>query len=160
MLFIRRMMRKTKEVTSAVFRSWQRYHLSLVLAALLIICIVFIGLRDRGMILGYIATTIIMLELTHRWRKIRYFFILSLASFLGSIFLSFLHEVVVSPLVRIMLGAGALNSTGFHIFSDTVSLIIIFIGLMGIVIGIAGMAALGIFRIINLITRDRTAHST
>lgn len=154
------MVRKTKEVVLAVFRAWQRYHLSLVLAGLLIICIVFIGLHDRGMILGYIATTIILLELTYRWRKIRYFFILSLASFLGSIFLSFLHEVVVSPLVRIMLGAGALNSTGFHVFSDAVSLIIIFFGLMGVVIGIAGMAALGIFRVISLITRDRTADST
>ncbi|MGD0795734.1 MAG: hypothetical protein ABR958_09180 [Dehalococcoidales bacterium] len=154
------MMQKTREVLSAVFRSWQRYHISLMIAALLIIWVVFIGLHDRGMILGYLATTIILLELTYRWRKIRYFFILLLASFVGSIFLSFLHEVVVSPLVRILLGAGALNSTGFHIFSDTVSLIIIFFGVMGVVIGVVGMAILVILRLVNLVNRDRTASST
>lgn len=155
-----RKMQKTKKILSALVRYWQRYHLALIIAAILIICIIFIGLHDLGMILGYVATTIIMLELTYRWRKIRYFIFLLFGSFLGIILLSFLHEEVVSPLVRILLGTGALNSTEFHIFSDAVSIMIIFIGLMGIIIGIVGTAVLGIFRLIDLKNRNGTADST
>jgi hypothetical protein len=153
-------MRKAREIFTAVFRAWQRYHLSLVIAALLIICVVFFGLHDLGMILAYIATAIIIVDLTYRWRKIRYFFFLTLGAFVSAIFLSFLHEVVVKPLVRMMLGEAALAGPGFRIFSDAVSIYILFIGIMGILLGIAGMAVLAVSRLIGLLTRDKSARGT
>lgn len=137
-----------KERLSALGRFWRRSRVSLILAALLIIAVVFIGLHDIGMILGYLATLIIMVELTRRWRKIRNFIILLVASFFGIILLAFLHEEVVGPLVRLMLGAGALESLGFRIFSDAVSLIMIFVGAMGLIIGLAGTIILGILRLV------------
>jgi hypothetical protein len=112
------------------------------------------------MILGYLATTILMVELTRRWRKIRYFVILFFASFLGMILLAFLHEEVVSPLVSLFTGAAAVKSLGFRIFSDVVSLVMIFIGVMGIVIGIAGTLILGILRLVGLRNRRRTEANT
>jgi hypothetical protein len=153
-------MHKTREIITAVFRAWQRFHLAYALAGLLIVLVIFIGTHDLGMILAYVATAIIMVELTHRWRKIRYFFFLALGSFLSAIFLSFLHEVVVKPLVRMMLGEGALYSLGFRIFSDGVSLYVLLVGMMGIVLGVTGMAALAVSRLINLITKDTAARGT
>ena len=153
-------MKKTHEMLSAVIKAWQRYHLSLAVAGILIVSVVFYGLHDRGMILAYVATAIIMAEITYRWRKIRYFLFLALAAFLSAIFVSFLHEEVVLPLVRILLGPGALNSTGVRVFHDAVSLWVLFPGLMGIVFGVVGTIVLGIARLVGLITRDRAPHET
>jgi hypothetical protein len=153
-------MKKTLAILSAVIKAWRRYRLSLAVAGILIVSVVFYGLHDRGMILAYVATAIIMAEITYRWRKIRYFLFLALAAFLSAIFVSFLHEVVVLPLVRILLGPGALNSTGVRVFHDAVSLWVLFPGLMGIVFGVVGTIVLGIARLVGLITRDRTAHGT
>ena len=153
-------MPKIKERLSALAGFWQRSRISLVVAALLVIAVIFIGLHDVGLILGYLATTIIMVELTRRWRKIRNFVILFFASFLGMILLAFLHEEVVSPLVSLFTGADADMSLGFRIFSDVVSLVMIFIGVMGIVIGIAGTIILGILRLVGLKNRHRTEANT
>lgn len=130
-----------------LLRVWQRYRISFILAAVLVAAVIFIGLHDVGLLLGYIATTLVMLELTRRWRKIRYFLILFLVSFLGIIFLAFLHEVVVSPLAGWLLGASALKSPGFRLFSDIVSLAMIFPGVVGMVMGLAGAAILGVWRL-------------
>jgi hypothetical protein len=153
-------MPKIKKRLSALAGFWQRSRISLVVAALLVIAIVFIGLHDVGMILGYLATAIVMLELTRRWRKTRYFVILFCASFLGIIFLAFLHEEVVAPLVSLFTGAAANESLGFRIFSDVISLVMIFVGVMGIVIGIAGTLILGILRLVGLRNRRRTEANT
>lgn len=153
-------MPKVKEKLSALGRVWRQGRVSWVLAALLVIGVIFLGLHDTGLILGYLATTIIIVELTHRWRKIRYFIFLFVASFLSAIFLAFLHEEVVSPLVRLFTGAAAVQSRGFRIFSDAVSLAIIFAGVMGVVIGMAGTLILGIIRLVRLRNRGRPEANT
>jgi hypothetical protein len=153
-------MPKIKERLSALAAFWRKGRISWVLVALLVISVIFLGLHDVGMILGYLATTILMVELTRRWRKIRYFVILFFASFLGMILLAFLHEEVVSPLVSLFTGAAAVKSLGFRIFSDVVSLVMIFIGVMGIVIGIAGTLILGILRLVGLRNKRRTEDNT
>ena len=153
-------MPKIKKRLSALAGFWQRSRISLVVAALLVIAVVFIGLHDVGMILGYLATAIVMLELTRRWRKTRYFVILFCASFLGIIFLAFLHEVVVAPLVSLFTGTAANESLGFRIFSDVISLVMIFIGVMGMVIGLAGTVILGIIRLIWLRNRGKPEANT
>jgi len=153
-------MPEIKPRLSALAGFWQGSRISLVVAAILIVAVVFIGLHDVGLILGYLATTIIMVELTRRWRKIRYFVILFFASFLGIILLAFLHEEVVAPLVSLFTGAAADMNLGFRIFSDTVSLVMIFIGVMGIVIGLAGTIILGILRLVGLRNRRRIKADT
>jgi hypothetical protein len=153
-------MARIRKIFKGLVAAWERYHIAYIIAGLLVVCVVFIGTRDRGMILGYIATTLIMVEITRRWRKILYFFLFGLTAFLSSIFLSFLHEEIVKPLIRILLGAGALNSLGFHLFHDAVTFYILFFGLMGVVIGALGMAALAVYRLISLITRDKSASRT
>ena len=155
-----RTMPKIKEEISALVRFWRKGRISWVLAALLVIGVIFLGLHDAGLILGYLATTIIIVELTHRWRKIRYFVFLLFASFLGAIILAFLHEEVVSPLVSLFTGASAVQSLGFRIFSDAVSLAIIFFGVMGVVIGMAGTIILGILRLLGLRNASKTQANT
>src|SRR3972149_7161483 len=118
-------MEKMKQRFLALVRFWQRRRISLALFVALVVAVVFLGLHDVGMILAYLATAIIIVELTPRWRKIRNFIILFFASFLGSILLAFLHVEVVSPLVRLLLGAAAIESLGFRIYNDTVSLAMI-----------------------------------
>ena len=137
-------MKKTGEIFKMTVQAFRRYHLLLAVAGILIISVVFYGLHDRGMIIAYCATAIIMFEITYRWRQLKYFLWLALGAFFSSIFLSFLHEVVVIPLVRMFLGSRALNGLGFRIFHDAVSLWILFPGIMGLLTGIFGMIALGI----------------
>ena len=149
-------MRKMKEKLERLARFWKRSRVSLIIAAVLVIGVVFFGLHDVGIILGYLATTIVMVELTRRWRRIRKFIILLFASFFGMIFLAFLHEVVVSPLVSLFTGASADNNPGFRIFSDAVSLIILFIGPVGMFIGFSGAIILGILHLAGLRKRRKT----
>jgi hypothetical protein len=138
-----------KKSLLALGHFWQRSRLSLILAAVLVIAVIFYGLHDVGLLLGYIATAIVMIELTRRWRRIRSFLILFLASFLGIIFLAFLHEVIAVPFINWLLWPGAENSPGFRIFSDIISLMMIFLCVVGMVIGIAGAVILGIWRLVS-----------
>jgi hypothetical protein len=153
-------MKKSCEILKATVKAFQRYHLLLVVAGLLIIAVVFYGLHDRGMIMAYVATAVIIVEITYRWRKIRYFLFLALGAFLSSIFFSFLHEAVVKPMVGFFWGGGALDSPGFDIFHVIVTYYILFVGIMGIVIGVLGTISLTIYKGIMLLTRDRAARGT
>jgi hypothetical protein len=153
-------MGKIKRFFSALVGVWRGSRISIIAVIMLVIGIVFVGLHDVGIVLGYLAATIIMIEITRRWRKIRNFIILIFASFLGMVFLSFLHEAVVIPLIRMLLGAWSLESAGFHIFSDAVSLVILFFGPVGIFVGFAGIAALGFFRLVSSRKKRKTEANT
>jgi hypothetical protein len=149
-----------KEKLAALARFWQRSRFSLIIAGVLVIVIIFVGLHDLGMVLGYVATIIVMLDLTRRWRKPLNFIILAVASFFVLVFLAFLHEVVVIPLVTYLLGEGALSSPGLRIFSDTVSLIMLFICPMGVFIGFFGALISGVFHLVTLLRRRKTEAKT
>ena len=138
---------KIKASLLAAVRFWQKRHLSVALAAALVIGVIAIGLHDTGIFLGYIATTLVMLELTRRWRRIRNFIILSVASVLGIIFLAFLHEEVAKPLALWLLGSGAEQNLAFHLFSDIVTLAMIFVGATGTVFGFFGAVILALWRL-------------
>ena len=150
-------MRKIKEILSAAGRFWQRGRISLIIAAALVVAIVFVGLHDVGIILGYIAATLIMVEVTRRWRRIRNFIVLFFSSFFGMILLAFLHEEVVAPLIGLVTGAAAQENLGFRIFSDAVSLVILFFGPVGLFIGFIGTVALSVWRLAALVKRRKAS---
>jgi hypothetical protein len=154
-------MRKFKERLSALAGFWQRSRVSLIIAAVLAIGIVFFGLHDVGIVLGILMAMVIMIELTRRWRKTRNFIILFIASFLGIIFLSFLDEQVVKPFVRLVGGDGAVNGKGFDIFNQIISLIILFFGVAGLITGFIGTIVMGIWRLVALVkNKGKTAANT
>ena len=115
----------------------------------LVISLVFTGLdNEYGIVLGWLAAAVLLTELIRRWRRVWYFLILSVGTFAGAIFLSFLHEEVVYPLVERFGGAGALQSVAFKIFHEAISFIILFFTPVGILIGILGAATLLIIRLV------------
>ena len=110
--------------------------------------LVFTGMdNETGIILGWLAAAVLLAELTRRWQRPLYFFILAIASFGGAVFLSFLHEEVVYPLVSWLGGAGAVDSLPMKIFHETISFIILFFRPTGIIIGILGTAVLLVVRL-------------
>ena len=128
---------------------------------MLVICVIFVGLDNpTGIILGWLATAVLMTELTRRWRNIRNFLILGVASFVGAIFLSFLHEVVVYPLAGIIGGAGALQSRALGVFHEAISLIILFFTPVDVFIGIVGAITLVILRLITLLNKRSVSSNT
>ena len=129
----------------------------LALFAALVICVIFIGLDNpTGIILGWLATAILLAELTRRWRKIRYFLILLFASFIGAIILSFLYVEVAYPLAEWFGGINAAQSTPWRIFHVIISNIILLVTPVGIFIGIVGSIWLVILRLVALRKRSRT----
>lgn len=90
----------------------------------------------------------------------RNFLILGVASFVGAIFLSFLHEVVVYPLASIIGGTGALQSRSLGVFHEAVSLIILFFTPVGIFIGIMGAITLLILHLIMLLNKKSVSSDT
>jgi len=159
-VFLRLKVYTMKEKFAALARFWQRTRFSLIIAGVLVIVIIFVGLHDLGIVLGYVATIIVMLDLTRRWRKPLNFIILCVASFLALVLLAFLHEVVVIPLVTFIFGNGALSSPGLRIFSDTVSLIMLFICPMGFLIGFFGALVSGVFQLVTLLQSRKTEADT
>jgi hypothetical protein len=150
-----------KQKLSALLRLQGKSRVLFVLYGLLVIAIVFIGFDNPpGIILGILAVMMIIIELTRRWRKIRNFVMLFFASFIGVIFLAFLHEEVVTPLVTSLLGDGALNSRGFLIFNQIISLFMLFVGSAGLIVGLSGTVILGIVRLVAWKNRGRTATGT
>ena len=122
---------------------------------MLVVSLVFIGMdNETGIILGWLAAAVLLVELTRRWRRPLYFFILAIASFGGAIFLAFLHEEIVYPLVRWLGGANAVQSLPVKIFHEATSLIIIFFGPTGIIIGVVGAAVLLVVRLVNKANRQ------
>jgi hypothetical protein len=124
---------------------------------LLLIGLVFTGLdNEAGLILGWSAATVLLAELTRRWRRIWNFLILGVSVFAGAIFLAFMHEEVVYPLVNWLGGAGALQSVPMRIFHETVSFIILFFTPTGVAVGLVGAI---IMLVVKLMNRKRQADS-
>ena len=126
----------------------------LVVFAVLGVAVIFIGLDNvPGIVLGYLATAVLMTQWTRRWRRTWHFVVLFFVSVAGIIFLSFLLEVVVFPLAVLVGGSDAALSAGWNIFHVVVSLIIAFVGGTGLFIGLIGAIALGVVRLVALSKR-------
>jgi hypothetical protein len=145
---------------SAAAGFWQRRRISWILVGILVIAVAFYGLHDTGMILGILAAIVTVIELTHRWRRMRNFIILFFSTFFGLIFLAFLDVEVVKPFVRFFGGPGADTGTGFQVFNHIVSLIMLFFGAAGLFVGFFGAMMLGVFRLAGLRKRHRTEANT
>jgi len=136
-------------------RRTTRVLLALFLA--LIICIVFVGLDNpTGIILGWVAVTLLLTALVRGWRKIRNFLILLFVSFVGAIVLSFLYMEVALPLTGWFGGTDATQSVPWRIFHVIISDVILLFTPTGIFVGIVGSVWLGISRLSNLRKRDCT----
>jgi hypothetical protein len=143
-------MPQTKRIPAALAGFWRRSRIALIIAGLLAIGVVFAGLHDVGIVLGILAAMVIVFEVTRRWRRIRNYIILFFASILGIIFLAFLDEGMVKPVVRFLGGTGAVNSAGFEVFNQIISLIILFFGVACLLTGVFGTIVLGVWRLARL----------
>lgn len=83
-----------------------------------------------------------------------------LISFFGIIFLSFIDVDVVKPAVRFLGGPGAETGSGFVIFNQIVSLVILFFGTAGLVTGFIGTVVLSIWRLVSYIDKLGAARDT
>jgi len=106
-----------------------------------------------GIILSYLATLVLAFVITRPWRKIKWFLILFVVSFIGIFFLSFLHQVVVLPLAVAIGGIDALQSPVFKVFDVTFSILIAFVCPVGLLFGVAGSVWL-------FLTRGGAPHKT
>jgi len=119
----------------------RRKGISVLLAifCVLVIGAIIIGLDNiTGIILGYLATTVLAGAITRKWRKIKSFLILFAASMVSIIFLSFLHEEVVYPLAILIWGIPALQSHTLSVFHVIISIIIVFACPVGMLVGLVG----------------------
>lgn len=153
-------MQKIKQKLSVLKNSRLATRVLLALFAVLVICVIFVGLDNpTGIILGWLATIALMTQLTRKWRKIRYFILLIFASFIGAIFLSFLYVEVAHPIAEWFGGVNATQSTAWRIFHVIVSNIILLFTPMDILIGIVGIIWLGILRLVALRNRAHTGNT-
>ena len=76
------------------------------------------------------------------------------------IILAFLHEEVVYPLAAILGGPDVVESLALKIFSEVVTLLILFISPVCILVGLSGTIILSIIRLINLVNKKIAINST
>ena len=146
---------------SVLMRQRQGAFIFLSLFCVLAICVIFIGLDNiAGIVLSYLATTVLFFMVMRRWRKIKSFLILFGVSLFCMFFLAFLHEEVIYPLAVLIGGAGVLQSNVLNVIHVTISLLIAIACPVGMFIGIVGTAALGIARAVSLRSRKIAAITT
>jgi hypothetical protein len=90
------------------------------------------------------------MEITRRWRKEWHFLLLIVGALLLALILSFLHEVVVYPLVEKIGGEAGLQSKGLEIFHDVINAILTLVPVIAIIYGIIGAITLFILRLVIL----------
>ena len=128
---------------------WFR-RLLLIAFFILLIGVIFAGLKIfAGYILGYLAAISLVVALTCRWRKIKYFLILFAVSMLGTIFISMIYVEVIARVFSAVFGEGVFSSTGWRVFDAIIFNMIIFFTPVGILVGLAGSLVLYINRIVN-----------
>jgi len=134
----------------------RRWIYALLIFGVLVIAIIFIGLDNiPGLVLGYLATTVLFVAMTYTWRKIRNFIILFFVSLLGIFFLSFLYMEVIYRFAYVIGGVNALQSTFIIVINMIISNVILFAGPVGMLVGIVGSLVLFVRRI-----RDRALRGT
>jgi hypothetical protein len=150
-----------KRKLSAIFHISKLTRILLAVFIILVVCVVFMGLDNvTGLATGWLATLVLLAILTYRWRKIRYFLILSVGSFVGAVLLSFLHEEVVYPLTGWIGGTDALQSVPLAVYHQITSYIIFFFAPMGIFAGIVGAIVLFLIRLKSLIRTKKIPENT
>lgn len=133
---------------------WFR-RLLLIAFFILLISVIFAGLKIfAGYILGYLAAISLVVALTCRWRKIKYFIILFAVSVLGTIFISMIYVEVLARVFSAVFGEGVFDSTGWKVFDVIISNTIIFFTPVGVLVGLTGSLVLYINRIV---TRNQKA---
>jgi hypothetical protein len=137
--------------TLVLFRSGPGTRLLLVLFAVLLVSVVFIGLNDvPGYVLAYLATTVIFVVMVRGWRSIKNYVILLLATVFAIIFLSFLYVEVISRIALWLWGPAASESTPLRIIEWVITNLMLFAGPVGLVLGFFGTLTLGIWRLVKL----------
>jgi hypothetical protein len=124
----------------------------------LFVLVIVIGLNSvTGLALGLVWVTIILLNITHRWRRIRNFLYLAAGTFLGAIILSGIYMEIALPLAVRIGGQAALESTPWKIFQGVVSDGILLIGAGAMIIGVVGAIILAVNRAWTELRRPSTS---
>ena len=132
----------------------------LALFLIFTIAVVIIGLDDvPGFFLGIAAATTITVELTRRWRSIRKFIFLAVGTFFIALTISGLYMELAEPLALHIGGPGALESSGWQIFSVILSDIMLLFGTGCIVVGWCGALVLSIIKLRRWWYKKRATNS-
>ena len=75
-------------------RSRKETFILVAISFVLLICAIIVGISDNipGLILSYLATTVLVIALIYTWQEVKKFLILLGASFVGFFAFAFLHN--------------------------------------------------------------------
>lgn len=152
---------KIKDKISGVLRFPRRNRLYMISFVILVLSAILVGLDNpTGIIIGWLAVTVLLVAMVRKWRKPWYFLILLLAAFVGAIFLSFLYMVVALPLAEWIGGINATDSTAWRVFHVIISNIILLAVPISMLFGVMGFIIMCVFRLFTLVRRSRITDGT
>jgi MFS family permease len=154
-------MSATKEKLLALLRLPRKKRIYLISFFLLLLCSIFVGLDNpTGIILGWLAITVLAIALVRSWRKPWYFLVLLAVSIIGAIILSGIYVEVAWPLASWIGGVNVTESAGWRVFHVIVSNLILLVTPVGIIVGLGGFIILCIWRLYERRHRRDAASST
>ena len=150
-----------KERLAPVLAFLRRNRWYLIWLLALMLCIIFAGLDNpTGIVLGWAAVTILLLVLFRKWRRPLYFLIFMLATFLGAIFISLIHQEAALRLALWLGGPEATASVAWRTFHVVVSDIMLLGAPPGLFFGFFGFVIFGTVNIVKFVKRRHTADGT
>jgi hypothetical protein len=137
-----------KEKLLALLRILRKKRIYVTTFVLLLLSSIIVGLDNpTGIILGWLAITVLAVALARRWRKPWYFLVLLAVSIIGAIILSGLYVEVAWPLANWIGGVNVTESAGWRVFHVIVSNLILLVTPVGILVGFSGFIILSIWRL-------------
>jgi hypothetical protein len=128
---------------------------------ILIFAAILLGLNNpTGIIVGWLAVSVWIIGLAHKWWTPWFFLILLVGSVIGAIILSFFYMVVAMNLAEWLGGANATESATWHVFHMVISNLILLVVPMGLLFGVTGFIGLGAFRLFRFVRRKLTSDET
>jgi hypothetical protein len=150
-----------KERFMGILRLLRRTRIYVVSFLVLLLAAIFVGLDNpTGIILGWLAVTVLGVAMVRKWRKPGYFFILLVGTVLGAILLSGIYVEVAHPLAKWIGGANVSESIGWRVFHVIISNVILLCTPVGVFIGLTGFIIMIIWKIYDWRQRRRTSNST
>lgn len=145
-----------KDKLAPVLSFLQRNRWYLIWLVGLMLCIIFAGLDNpTGIVLGWLAVTILFLVLFRKWRRPRNYLFLFVATFIGAIFLSFIYSVVALRAAEWLGGPNATDSNAWKVFHAVISNIMLLGTPPGLFYGFFGFIIFSVVSLISLIRSKR-----
>jgi hypothetical protein len=127
----------------------------------LVVCMGFINLDNpTGIVLGWMAVSILLVALVKRWQKFRYYGLLLVMTILCGILVSGIDMAIALRLAKLIGGPEVTENVVWVVYNSIISNFLLLTVPMCVLFSFMGPVVLGVVKLVKLIQKQRSAAET